>query len=118
MATKRSQLWNYFDEIPENHTKARCKVPGCRDPIVSRGKDGASKSSLGTTALRKHLEKNHKLEFKQFTALQSSDEESKKRKASEEEEENEMESAGPSKLKTSAEKNKFMKTQLDLGSSL
>ena len=116
MTSKRSPIWNYFEEDPANYTNARCTVPGCRDPVISRGKDGVSKSRLGTTALTNHLEKHHKKESNELKALKLSENENRKRKCDEEENQNEMESSSVSKLRNKGEREKFLDTQRTLGS--
>ena len=40
MPPKLSPIWRYFEESPGDPSTALCKVPGCKNAKVSRGKQG------------------------------------------------------------------------------
>ena len=54
----KDSWWYYFDKIPGT-TKAKCKVPSCKKPIIELGK------TKGTAPLRSHLNVHHKPLYEQ-----------------------------------------------------
>ena len=66
MAPRKSPLWQYFTDDPDNPTNALCLVPGCTKPKLSRGKDGSSKTDLSVSPLASHLRRGHHKEYKDY----------------------------------------------------
>ena len=81
-----SGVWDYYIKNSENPSVSKCTL--CLDSAepIRRGKDGAPKSALSTTALWKHLEKSHYTEFKEVKAVQSKGADDKRAKVAEQEE--------------------------------
>ena len=91
MSRKTSPIWRFFKEDPDDYTNAICNVPGCKHPIVSRGKSGAARGALTTGTLTDHVKNNHHKEHKEYLAECNNKKNDKKRKLEEEEELNELE---------------------------
>ena len=66
MPPKLSPIWRYFEESPGHPSTALCKVPGCKNNKVSRGKQGSSRAALSNTSLTRHLQNQHKKEYQEF----------------------------------------------------
>ena len=66
MPPKLSPIWRYFEESPGDPSTALCKVPGCKNAKVSRGKQGSSRAALSNTSLTRHLQNQHKKEHQEF----------------------------------------------------
>lgn len=61
MASKKSFIWDCFEILPNDHSKAKCSL--C-EKILSRG--GTEKHKMTTTNLRNHLKNAHKEVYKKF----------------------------------------------------
>ena len=70
---KRSLVWTLFKEYEEDFSSANCQVPGCKAIRVSRGKSGRPRKDMTSTALEKHLEKHHPIQYKEFIKLKEDD---------------------------------------------
>ena len=76
---KRSVIWEYFQEDEIDYTNAKCSVPGCKRPLVSRGKTGTPRSKLSTTNLTSHLYTYHPKKFNDYNEKKSRESEKRKR---------------------------------------
>ena len=56
---RKSPIWRFFRDDPEDETKAFCLVADCLSKKVSRGRTGAGKAHLSTTVLVTHLKNHH-----------------------------------------------------------
>ena len=91
MPPKKSLIWKHYDEDVSDHTNVICKVPGCKKPKVSRGKEGSTKGNLSNASMTNHLKNNHPKQFSEFMNAKSAKDTAEKRKMEEEKEEEEME---------------------------
>ena len=51
MAPKKSIIWKHYDDDASDHTNVICKVPGCKKPTVSQGKEGSTKGNLSNASM-------------------------------------------------------------------
>lgn len=72
MAPRKSPIWQYYSEDPDNPTNALCLVPGCTKSKLSRGKDGSSKTDLSVSPLASHLRRCHHKEYKDYLLSKNS----------------------------------------------
>ena len=72
MAPRKSPIWQYYTDDPDNPTNALCLVPGCTKPKLSRGKDGSSKTDLSVSPLASHLRRCHHKEYKDYLLSKNS----------------------------------------------
>jgi len=68
MAEKKSLVWQYFDVLKNNNSKAGCKHCNC---VLSRGKPDKPKD-YSTSSLIAHLRSKHPDLYKEMTNLKSS----------------------------------------------
>ena len=59
MSQKTNPVWDWFQEKPDDPSKAVCQVVKCKKPVVSRGKTGTARGKLSTGCLITHLQNQH-----------------------------------------------------------
>lgn len=106
MPPKLSPIWRYFEESPGDPSTALCKVPGCKNAKVSRGKQGSSRAALSNTSLTRHLQNQHKKEHQEF--LGKKDTVAAEKRKAEEAVVGEMENIPLYNLRTNGQRQNFL----------
>ena len=107
--TKKSPIWDYFEEEKNDPTTALCQVSNCKTK-VSRGKSGSSKSNLSNAPLTSHLKVHHPKEYSHLMQKKNEIEINAAEKRKEMEEEDEMEGGTIPlfKLRTKMQRKEFL----------
>ena len=83
MAPRKSPIWQYYTDDPDDLTNALCRVTGCKKPKISRGRE---KNGLSSTPLVSHLKFCHHKEYSAYLLTKNNNmnvEENKKRQTEE-----------------------------------
>ena len=88
--TKKSPIWDFFEEEKNDPTTALCQVPGCKTK-VSRGKSGSSKSNMSNAPMTNHLKIHHPKQHTEYLRKKADLANATSEKRKDMEEENEME---------------------------
>ena len=108
MPPKQSPIWRYFEEMPGDPSTVLCKVLGCKNSKISRGKQGSARAKLSNSALSNHLFIHHSKEYEEYVGRKNAIV-AEKRKAEEAvNEESETENVPLFNLRTSGQRQAFL----------
>ena len=111
MPARQSPIWKWFEDDPDDYSKVKCLVPGCKKPLISRGKSGTPKGKLSVAPLPEHLKRYHPDKYKSYEEdLRSKEEEVQKRKECKDES-NELENES---LASASNESKIKRVQTSL----